>query len=132
MQLSGHCHCGAVSYKVDGEPVRMAQCHCNACRRTTGSGHLVQAFFKKNDVAISGKTQTHQSTSDNGNMRTRHFCPTCGSRLFAENSKAPGAIGIAVGSFDDSSWFKPEIILYVSERPAWDMIDPDIPTHEQM
>jgi len=132
MQLSGGCHCGAVSYKVAGEPLRMAQCHCNACRRTTGTGHLVQAFFNKDDVAISGKTKTHQSTSDSGNIRTRHFCPVCGSRLFSENAKAPGVIGIAAGSFDDSSWFKPEVILYVSERPAWDMIAPEIPTHEQM
>ncbi len=132
MNLSGHCHCGAVSYEVTGEPLRMAQCHCNACRRTTGTGHLVQAFFKKDDVSISGKTQTHQSTSDSGNTRTRHFCPTCGSRLFSENAKAPGGIGIAVGSFDDSSWFKPQVILFNAERPVWDPIDESIETHEFM
>ncbi len=132
MKLSGHCHCGAVSYEVTGEPLRMAQCHCNACRRTTGTGHLVQAFFKKDHVSISGKTQTHQSTSDSGNTRTRHFCPTCGSRLFSENTKAPGGIGIAVGSFDDSAWFKPQVILYNAERPVWDTIDESIETHEFM
>ncbi len=132
MQLSGHCHCGEVSYKVVGEPVRTAQCHCNACQRTSGTGHNVLAFFNKDQLTISGKTQTHQSTADSGNTRTRHFCPTCGSRLFSENSKAPDMIGIGAGSFDNSDWFKPQVILYVSERPAWDMIDPEIPTHERM
>ena len=132
MSKTGHCHCGAVNYKVEGDPVRMAQCHCEACRRTTGTGHLVQAFFKRDDVVISGDTSTHKSVSDAGNTRTRHFCTTCGSRLFAENSKGPGVIGIAVGSFDDSSWFKPEVILYNSDRPAWDPIDEAIETHEQM
>ena len=130
MSLSGHCHCGAVSYEVNGEPQRMAQCHCNACRRTTGTGHLVQAFFNRSDVNISGETSTHQSTSDTGNTRTRHFCPTCGSRLFSENSKAPDSIGIAVGSFDDSSWFRPQIIVYEDCRPAWDPLDESIKTQK--
>jgi len=94
--------------------------------------HRVLAFFNKDQLTISGKTQTHQSTADSGNTRTRHFCPTCGSRLFSENSKAPDTIGIAVGSFDDSDWFRPEVILYVSELPLWDRSDPEIPTHEHM
>lgn len=129
IDAAGHCHCGAVSYKVLGDPVRMAQCHCNACRRITGTGHNVQAFFKKSDVAITGATQTHQSLSDKGNLRTRHFCPTCGSRLFSENERAPDLIGIAAGSFDDSSWFRPQLIVYSAERPVWDVIDPDIERH---
>jgi hypothetical protein len=132
MSLSGHCHCGAVTYTVNGDPVRMAQCHCEACRRTTGTGHLVQAFFKREDVAISGATSTHDSISDTGNTRTRHFCTECGSRLFSENSKAPHMLGIAVGGFDDSSWFKPQVILFNSERPIWDMIDQSIEIHELM
>jgi len=132
MKLSGACHCGAVTYQVEGTPVRMAQCHCNACRKITGTGHNVQAFFKRDQVAINGKTNTHESTSDTGNSRTRHFCSICGSRLFSKNAAAPDVIGIAVGSFDDSSWFKPEIILYNAERPDWDKIDETITTHEQM
>ncbi|MCB9994145.1 MAG: GFA family protein [Hyphomicrobiaceae bacterium] len=129
---TGHCHCGAVHFEVTGEPLRMAQCHCNACRRITGTGHNVQAFFRKSDVVIHGMTSTHDSVSDKGNTRTRHFCAVCGSRMFSENSAAPDAIGIAVGEFDDSSWFKPQVILYNAERPAWDPIDSGIDIHEFM
>ncbi|WP_029040858.1 GFA family protein [Cucumibacter marinus] len=132
MDLSGHCHCGAVSYTVNGEPVRMAQCHCNACRRTTGTGHLVQAFFKRDDITITGETKTYESTADSGSKRTRHFCPNCGSRLFSENEKTPHLMGIAMGSFDQSDWFHPQVILYNAERPGWDVIDPDIDQHEGM
>lgn len=124
---TGHCHCGAVKFEVTGDPVRMAHCHCNACRRVTGTGHNVQAFFAKHQVKITGKTKTHDSVSDKGNVRTRHFCPECGSRLFAENAAAPDNLGIAVGAFDDTSWFKPAVILYANERPAWDFIDPEVP-----
>ena len=132
MHLTGHCHCGAVSFTVDGEPVLMAQCHCNACRRITGTGHNVQAFFKRADVTITGETHIHESTADSGSIRTRHFCPVCGSRLFSQNSKGLHLLGISVGAFDDSSWFNPTIIRYGAERPVWDMIDPSIEIHEAM
>lgn len=132
MTKTGQCHCGAVTFEVDAEPVRMAQCHCEACRRLTGTGHVVHAFFRREDVKISGTTKSHKSISDAGNTRTRHFCPECGSRLFAENSKTPGALGIAVGAFDNSDWFKPEVILYYSQRPKWDTVDDNIEKHEFM
>jgi hypothetical protein len=132
MHNTGQCHCGAVSFEVEGEPLRMAQCHCNACRKITGTGHNVQAFFKKEQVKITGTTQTHESVSDRGNVRIRHFCPTCGSRLFAENVAAPGNIGISAGAFDNSEWYRPQMILYTSERPAWDTIDPSIEAREIM
>lgn len=132
MTLTGHCHCGEVNFSVEGEPLRMAQCHCNACRRSTGTGHNVQAFFKRDQVTINGETRTHESTADSGNKRTRYFCPTCGSRLFSVNEKFPEVIGIAAGVFDESDWFKPQVILYNSERPIWDIVDPSVELHDMM
>ncbi|WP_404403256.1 GFA family protein [Pelagibacterium halotolerans] len=132
MFASGRCLCGAITFTVANPPVRMAQCHCEQCRRSTGTGHIVQAFFKREDVAIEGKTATYKSIADSGSERTRHFCPNCGSRLFAENSKNPAVIGIAAGAFDDSSWFKPMVNLYASQRPDWDIVDPEIESHAEM
>ena len=60
MHLTGHCHCGAVSFTVDGEPVRMAQCHCGACRRMSGTGHASNAFFKTSQVVITGQTAIYE------------------------------------------------------------------------
>jgi len=132
MHNTGHCHCGAISFEVEGEPVRMAQCHCNACRRITGTGHNVQAMFKRDQIRISGSPRTHQSTADSGSMRTRYFCGECGSRLFSQNSRTPDLMAVAAGAFDDSSWFQPQVIVYASERQAWDPIDPAIDAHERM
>lgn len=132
MFAQGRCLCGAVRFSVENPPVRMAQCHCEQCRRSTGTGHIVQAFFKREDVSISGETTIYKSVADSGSERERHFCPTCGSRLFAENAKNPAVIGIAAGAFDDSSWFKPGVNLYASQRPVWDVVDADIEAHSEM
>ncbi|MCF4098782.1 GFA family protein [Maritalea mediterranea] len=132
MQQKGQCHCGQVTFTVTGEPLRMASCHCGACRRLSGTGHMSQAFYKKDQVDIRGETKTYRSAADSGEMRTRHFCPNCGSRLFAEHDKRPDTVGIAVGTFDNSDWFKPQVALYTAERPAWDYMDPDLKKADHM
>ncbi len=132
MRNEGHCHCEAIKYVVEGDPVRRAECHCNACRRLTGTGHNVQSFFKEEQLTVTGEVQNYQSISDSGNTMTRSFCPNCGSRLFSRGTGRPGVVGISMGSFNDASWYKPEVILFNSERYAWDHIDPDIETHDKM
>ena len=130
---TGHCLCGAVSYKINAdEPLRMAQCHCKDCQRASGTGHMSLAFFKADDVDIKGETASFSVTADSGNINTRHFCPKCGSRVYGENSARPGMVGIAVGCVDDNNWFKPGAIVYAKDRPVWDQTVGDIPNFEAM
>ena len=74
------------------------------------------AFFKKDDVTIMGKTASYPSTADSGNINTRHFSPTCGSRVYGEISARPGVIGIAVGCLDKNDWFSPQAVVYTKGR----------------
>jgi hypothetical protein len=115
----GHCVCGAVSYTIYSKPIRMAQCHCKDCQRASGTGHTSLAFFKQDDV-------------DSGNINTKHFCPTCGSRVYGENSGRPGVVGIAVGCLDKNDWFSPQAVVYTKGRAAWDKTPEDVPNFERM
>ncbi len=129
---TGRCLCGKVKYSIRSEPVRMAQCHCEDCRRASGTGHMSLAFFQRDDVNIEGETHEYASTADSGNINTRSFCPECGSRLFGRNSARPAMIAIAVGSADDSSWFKPNAVVYAKCQPVWDLVDKEIPAFSEM
>ena len=129
---TGHCLCGAVSYTINAEPVRMAQCHCKDCQRASGTGHMSLAFFNRDDVEMSGETASFGATADSGNTNTRHFCPTCGSRVYGENSARPGLIGIAVGCADDNEWFATQAVVYAKRRPGWDVTSEDVPNFEAM
>lgn len=130
VETSGRCLCGAVRYRIKGSPVRMALCHCNDCQRQTGTGHASNAIFREADVERHGPTQSYAVTADSGNTLTRHFCPTCGSFLFAFNSGRPGMIVVTAGTMDDSSWFAPQLIIYTKHRPAWDDTGTIIPNFE--
>ena len=129
---TGQCLCGDVKYKISSPPVRMGQCHCDDCRRSSGTGHASNAFFKKDDVQIEGKTSQYDSNTDTGSIITRHFCPKCGSRLFGENSAATAIIGVTAGTLNDSHWFKANAIVYNKRKPKWDVMDESIPTFDEM
>lgn len=129
---TGRCLCGAVTYELRAEPARMAACHCKDCQRSSGTGHMSLAFFKAADVSIQGDMSSYDTTADSGNINTRHFCTTCGSRLMATNSARPGVVGIAVGCADDTSWFSPQAVVFNKRCEDWDVIALEIPKFDDM
>lgn len=130
VSFTGRCLCGAVNYKVKGTPVRMAHCHCKDCQRSSGAGHMSNAIFRAADVEMHGSTSSYVVTADSGNILTRHFCPTCGSRVFATNSGRPGMIILTAGTMDDHSWFEPQLVIFTRSRAEWDKTDERIPNFE--
>lgn len=129
---TGKCACGKVTYSISAEPLRMGQCHCEDCRRSSGTGHISNAFFDESAVAIEGETASFSAGADSGAMLTRFFCPNCGSRLFGKNSSKPGAISVTAGTLDNSDWFKPSFIVFNKARPVWDFMDESVPSFDEM
>lgn len=132
VDATGGCQCGAVRFAVKGRPIRMAQCHCRDCQQASGTGHMSNAIFRAEDVTVAGRTASYASAADSGNTLTRHFCPVCGSRLFLVTSARPDMMVMAAGAFDDSRWFRPQVVLFTKRRPAWDLIDETVPQFEGM
>jgi hypothetical protein len=129
---TGQCLCGAVRFIVRGAPRRMAHCHCKDCQRSSGAGHMSNAVFNAEDVEMVGETATYSVKADSGNTMTRHFCPTCGARMYAVNTGRPDKMILTAGTFDDSSWFAAEVVLYTKSRPAWDATGDSVPAFEAM
>ena len=81
---------------------------------------------------FNGETASFAVTAESGNMVTRYFCPTCGSRIFNENTGRPGVLAVTVGCLDNSDWFAPEAVIYARNRAGWDTTSVDIPNFEAM
>lgn len=129
---TGQCLCGSVTFKINAEPARMAQCHCKSCQRSSGTGHMSLAFFPEDAVEISGSFSEFADTAESGNVNTRGFCSDCGSRLFGRNTGRPGVMAVAVGSVDDNSWFTPGAVVYDQDKPHWDQMDAALPKFDKM
>ena len=44
---TGHCLCGAVQYRYEGEPVTIGVCQCDRCQRQSGSAFLIGVIFHR-------------------------------------------------------------------------------------
>ena len=106
-QTSGGCLCGAVRFEAAGQPYRVGLCHCLDCRKHHGALFHASAIFPAEAVTISGETQSY---------RDRHFCPRCGSPVFAVSGDE---IEINLGSLDETDRFVPSYELWTIRREAW-------------
>ena len=77
---------------------------------------------------LQGEPATYVNTADSGATRTRHFCPNCGTPLFAENSAYPDGISIKAGTLDDPSIYKVQAQFWTSSAPPWQPIDEKVPS----
>src|SRR5437016_5902459 len=129
---TGKCLCGDVSFEVTAEPLFTGYCHCSDCQKSSGTGHTAVTAFPRAAIAVRGETTTFTVIAHSGNPMTRHFCPRCGSRLFAESSRMPDIFAITATAFDDSSFFQPKLSMFASRRQAWDHLAEDIPAFDLM
>ena len=93
MLLKGQCLCGAVKYECDAEPESMQCCHCDTCRRVTGSAFNIGVGVPKDSLNVTGNAKAYTHT----NGVTREFCPECGTPLWTVGSKS---VWIRAGTLD--------------------------------
>ena len=114
MALSGGCQCGAVRFRVEGEPGRASICWCRMCQKAFGGpfGALVTV-----DVDQLAWTRGQRATFQSSDRIRRGFCTACGTPLTFEWSE--DRIDLAVFAFDDPSAVAPVVQLEPQNRPEW-------------
>jgi hypothetical protein len=122
----GGCACGAVRYEISGDPVFQNHCQCRDCQRKSGTGHGSYLTFARDGMKLTGATSHWDMIADSGNVKTRAFCPTCGSPLYLTFAAMPQFIAVHAASLDDPSRFKPQAVTYTSGGLGWDPLDPTL------
>ena len=130
MKISGGCACGAIRYEVTADPIVMFNCHCRDCQKTTGSGYTPVFYAPANAFKITkGTPKYYKTNSEMIGDNIRGFCPECGSRLFG--GKSDFGQGIAAGTLDEPSVYKPQHEIWTSDAPPWDTMDPKLPKFDK-
>ncbi|GAA5823253.1 hypothetical protein JCM5353_005135 [Sporobolomyces roseus] len=90
VKYHGHCHCGAVKFDVNSEPVSSICCHCDTCRVTHGAVAQRAVLFKKDMVRFDPESydslsfyQTHDKKIGR-HLPCKVRCKSCGSPVFDE------------------------------------------------
>ena len=105
--FTGGCLCGDVRIVASGQPYRVGICHCLDCRKHHGALFFAAAIFPDNAVTITGETREY---------RGRHFCPRCGSSVFARNEDE---IELHLGTLDAPDQLMPTYENWNVRRESW-------------
>ena len=114
--FTGSCLCGSVNYKSNSDPLVIQNCHCDQCRKATGSVYLTNLFIKEENFEITGEVNNYSHLSDAGNNMTKYFCPKCGSQVFGKNSGRQGIITIRAGTVNEKDIIKPIRNLFLKSK----------------
>jgi hypothetical protein len=127
----GSCLCGKITYTVSANnlPEKMFFCHCNRCRKGTGSVHGANIFF--NDAELNWETgetdKVHYQIPET--RHARNFCKLCGSPVPLTLGK--GNVMVPAGSLDIADKLNPTAHIQCKYRAEWEDAMAGIPRLEE-
>jgi len=105
LDATGHCLCGAVQFVACNVPPTFGICHCEMCRRWTGSA-LLEVSIATKDITWHGAE--HIATRATSDWAERAWCRECGTGLYFRQTKEGewfGSTDIPLGLFDNPEGF---------------------------
>ena len=104
-RFTGGCLCGSVRIVASGRPYPVGVCHCLDCRKHHGALFYAAAIFPQDAVSVEGETNAYQA---------RHFCPRCGSSVFA---RYDDEIEVHLGTLDAPDQLMPTYESWIMSGP---------------
>ncbi len=122
--VNGSCLCGAVKYEVCGETKRFYHCHCQRCRKATGTGHASNLLLSPHTCITwtEGEDKLQRFKVPEAERFFNCFCKHCGSpmpRVVPEID----AVLIPAGSLDSEPPISPQGHIFWDSRAEWSCAD---------
>jgi len=124
MPYTGECLCGAVTLKIDAEPVGVRQCWCRQCQKLAAGGATTNAIFPAEAVVLSGEPASSSWPAASGNTLTFHFCPACGTQIYGQSSARMHLKTTRLGVLDQPHGLAPQMVIWTDDAPKWAVINP--------
>lgn len=127
----GGCLCGDVRYEISGEANKFYHCHCQRCRKATGTGHASNLVIKPGEIKwIKGEALIRSFKVPEAKRFTNCFCSACGGRLprYVEETNS---IVIPAGSLDSAPTILPQARIFWNSRAGWSCSGDGLPVHAE-
>lgn len=86
MLYKGGCHCGKVSFEVEGEITGAMACNCSMCQR---KGSLLW-FVPRGDLRLRSADDAAATYTFNKHVIKHRFCSVCGIHPYGEGMDPQG------------------------------------------
>lgn len=131
MKYLGSCLCGEITFEIEGNFDNFYLCHCERCRKDTGSAHAANLFSSTAKLRwLSGqeKSKTFNFRSE-GHIKS--FCTNCGSAL--PNIQMDGKLLVVpAGSIDSDIDIKSQGHIYYANKANWDTELEKVPKYKEL
>lgn len=125
-KYSGSCLCGEVRFEIEGTFERFYLCHCEYCRKDTGSAHAANLFSSTARLKwVSGEDKVRLFNLPS-TRHTKCFCSICGSALPCMQMNGE-LLAVPAGSLDSDVSVRPNAHIFVSSKAGWDEALDEIP-----
>ncbi len=119
MKHTGSCLCGEIAFEIEGDFENFFLCHCEYCRKDTGSAHAANLFSSTAKLKwLSGENEAKIfNYKSSGHIKS--FCPNCGSAL--PNIQMNGSLLVVpAGCLDSEVPIEPQGHIYCVSKANWD------------
>jgi hypothetical protein len=126
--IKGSCLCGAVSYEIHPPYTAFRYCHCQRCRKASGSAHAANLVVPQSQFTwLTGDAGLRRFDLPGAKRFAVWFCPQCGTRTPHKMRDRDDYL-VPAGTLDADPGAKPAVSIFWASRPAW-YVEPS--THER-
>lgn len=131
MEFSGSCLCGQTQYLIEGDVIAFYHCHCQRCRKLSGTGHATNLRVDSQSICWQAGEEHVRRFKLNTEERFRNdFCSECGSPL-PRHFPELGFIVLPAGTLDHEIELKPSDRIFYDSGASWSCLDDELPCHAE-
>jgi hypothetical protein len=119
MNITGQCHCGAISFTATIDPAKVIACHCADCQQISGAPFRAVLPTPVAQVNIQGTAKHYIKTAASGNRRVQAFCAECGTQLYATEADAPKVMNLRLGCVNERAQLPPALHIWGQSALPW-------------
>jgi hypothetical protein len=120
VKIDGGCHCGAIRYEAEIDPLAVTVCHCTDCQTLSGSAFRTAVpAAKENFRLLRGQLKAYTKTAESGNPRLQTFCSECGTPIYSAGPGHTGIFYIRVGTARQRSELRPQLQIWSRSAQGW-------------
>lgn len=123
--MNGRCLCGHYRFDVQEDPLWVAYCHCESCRRVSGSPATNYVGFAERAVRFEPEPPVFNSSPP---VR-RAFCEHCSTPLYYAADFFPGELHLFRTNFDHPEAYEATRHVLYNEHEADFEIYDDLPRY---
>lgn len=122
----GRCLCGRYHFHVEGDPLWVAYCHCESCRRFSGAPTAAYVGYRVDRVRFEPEPPPWFASSP---AVRRSFCERCSTPLAYEAEWFPDEIHLFRSNFDEPALFEPTRHVLYNEHELDHEVYDDLPRY---